>query len=381
MLALSTLAFLAGLTLTVWIHSQYRMSVTIPPVVPRSPAPLITVIVPARNEAQNIRRCVLALFSQTYPNLEILVVDDRSTDATASILEDLASQDPRLRVVAGRPLPEGWAGKPHALAQGAERARGEWLCFLDADTFAAPSLLASTHAAARAHGADMLSILTEQILETFWEKAIMPVVFTALSVGFPPRRVNDPDAPEAIANGQFILIRRSVYEALGGHAALRDSLVEDRDLARRVKRGGYRLLLADGRHLARTRMYTHLGAIWEGWTKNIYLGMAGREGLLTLGAGLTVAAAVGLPAWLAAGAAWLAAGGGMPAALVTLEAALLLAVVLAYRVRVARAFHLAPRTALTFPLGALVFAGMILSSTVRVVSRRGVTWKGRRYRR
>ena len=123
------------------------------------------------------------------------------------------SRDPRLRVIQGAELPPGWAGKPHALFQGVNAARGEWLCFVDADTFVTPDCLAAVYAAAETHQADLFTIMTQQELGSFWEKAILPLVFTALSVGFSPRRVNDPAKPEAVANGQFIFLRRTVYEA------------------------------------------------------------------------------------------------------------------------------------------------------------------------
>jgi hypothetical protein len=207
----------------------------------------------------------------------------------------------------------------------------------------------------------------------------MPLVFSALSVGFPPEYVNDPRRPEAIANGQFILIRRAVYDAVGGHAALRASITEDKDLALRVKQAGYRLVLADGRTAAETRMYTSLPELWEGWTKNIYLGLQGQLGLLLLGIATGLAGALLLTGWPLAGLIWLARGGGLPAALVTAEAAVLWAYILWQRARVSRELGLSPAWGLTLPVGALIFAGMMLTSTLRVLSGRGVTWKGRTY--
>jgi chlorobactene glucosyltransferase len=341
------------------------------------------VIVPARNEARYIRRCAQALLAQTYPNLELIVVDDRSTDATPAILAELQAAEPagtqRLRVLRGLPPPAGWAGKAHALWQGAQAARGEWLCFVDADTFAGPELIAAAWTTAEASAADLFSLLTYQRLETFWERVVMPVVFSALAVGFPTEAVNDPARPEAIANGQFILIRRAVYDALGGHAALRGSIVEDKELAERVKRQGYRLLVADGRALAETRMYVSLSEMWEGWTKNIYLGMRDRPGLLAFGGLVALTGALALPAWLLAGLAWLARGGRWPAAAVSAQAAAVWAAVVRARARVSREMGLPPAYAFSLPLGALVFAGLMFSSTWRVLTRQGVTWKGRRY--
>lgn len=391
LLILSTILFLSGMAVVAWMHSQYHMDVVVSPETQLLPGedgklPQVDVIVPARNEARNIRRCVEALLGQSYLNYTLTVVNDRSTDATPAILEELqrgAQQQPggpEVRVIQGEDLPPGWAGKPHALMQGAQVTSGDWLCFVDADTFARPQLLGATLAAAERQRADLFSILTQQILVTFWEKTILPLVFTALSVGFPAARVNDPNRPEAIANGQFILIRKQVYDAVGGHQAVKKQIAEDKALAELVKRRGYRLVIADGRAVAATRMYTSFAEIWEGWTKNIFLGMQGRLGLLLFGALVGLVGSLLLPVWLAGSLAWLAAGGGLPAAVVTGQAVLLWAYLLWVRSMAARAFGISPWYALTTPLGALAFTGMMFHSAFKVLSGQGVRWKGRSYR-
>jgi chlorobactene glucosyltransferase len=382
LLVLSTLACLAGLLIVAWLHNQHHMDVVVSPIPAPQTGPRISVIVPARNEERNISRCVECLLAQAYPEFELIVLDDRSTDASPRILRGCASLDPRLTVLAGDGLPPGWAGEPHALFQAAQVARGDWLCFVDADTFAGPQALASVFAAAQAAGADLFTIMTGQEVPTFWERVILPVVFTALSVGFSPRRVNDPRRRDAIANGQFILIKRSVYEAVGGHAALKDSIVEDRDLAVLVKRAGFRLVIADGRQIAQTRMYTSLPEMWEGWTKNIYLGLSGSTGLLllgALGACLSLVAALALPLWTLAGLAWWAAAPASAAWLVAAEAALLWGWLVFWRERVLRDMQIPAWYALTIPLGAGLFAAMLFGSAWKILSGRGVTWKGRRY--
>jgi chlorobactene glucosyltransferase len=386
---LSTTAFLVGLAITYGLHSQHQLDVIASPESQPgdSPSvlPWITVIIPARNEKRNIRRCLQAILDQTYPNLEVIVVDDRSSDGTAAILEEIVTarknqpEAPVLRVVQGKDLPPGWAGKPHALAQGEAQARGDWLCFLDADTFAMPELIAATYAVAVEHRADLFTIFTRQELGSFWEKVIQPLVFTALVVGFSPQQVNDPHRPEAVANGQFILIRREVYDAVGGHAAIREQIVEDKALAERVKRGGYRLFVGDGRPVARTRMYTRLSEIWEGWTKNIYLGLRDRLGLLFLGAMVGLLAALVLPLWLLAGLAWYFLSLSPWAGLVALQALILWAVLIFARMQVSKSFGISRFYAFTLPLGAMVFTAMMFISTLKVLSGRGVTWKGRRY--
>jgi chlorobactene glucosyltransferase len=382
LLVISSIICFLGLIIVTVLHLQHKPDVVVSPLRASPASPLISVIVPARNEERNIRRCIGCLLAQDYPNFEVLVLDDRSSDATPAILKELAARDSRLQVQHGSDLPPGWAGKTHALHQAAHSARGEWLCFVDADTFAAPPALASVLQAARLQKADMFSIFTLQELCSFWEKVILPLVFTGLSIGFAPRKVNDPSNPAAIANGQFILVKQEVYQAVGGHAAIRASIVEDRDLAALVKGAGYRLVVADGQALASTRMYTSLPEMWEGWTKNIFLGLRDKPGLLLLGvfgAFVSLFAALLLPLWLLGGFSWWIGGGGTQAALIAAEAALLWGCLVFWRSRVCRAMGISGWYAFTVPLGAGIFAAMMVVSAWKVLSGRGVTWKGRKY--
>ena len=207
---ISTLVLLIGLIIIYWIHNQNHLDIVVSPAPASFNAPLISVCVPARNEEYNLRNCVEAILAQTYPNFELIVLDDRSTDATPAILKEL-SRDRRLYTLNGSSLPAGWAGKPYALHQASVIAQGDWLCFVDADTFLAPEALASCYAKAMETKADLFTVLTFQITGTFWERVVLPLVMTALSVGFSPRKVNDPARSDAIANGQFIMIKRTVY--------------------------------------------------------------------------------------------------------------------------------------------------------------------------
>ena len=393
LLLLSSAFFIGGIFVVYWLHNQYQLDIVVEPAPPPVGAPLISVCVPARNEERNIRACVESLLAQDYPNLEVIVLDDRSTDRTPDILRELLSeadsllssrpgQTPALQIIPGSELPPDWAGKPHALHQAAAAARGEWLCFVDADTFLAPNTLSACYAKAIETRADMFTIMTFQILGSFWEKVVMPLVMTALSVGFSPRKVNDPSRRDAIANGQFILIKRPVYDAIGGHESVKDQIVEDKALSERVKWSGYRLIVADGQRVARTRMYTSLSEMWEGWTKNIYLGLRDQTGLLWLGvfgACVALVAALFLPVWPFLGVAWLLDGGGWMAALVSLQALLFWGYVIQVRARAAQAMHISPGYALSTPLGAAVFAAMMITSAFRVLSGKGVAWKGRMY--
>ena len=386
----SSVALLVGIIIVAWIHNRYHLDIVVEPVpANQKPSttfgkntPLISVCVPARNEERNIGQCVQALLRQTYPNFEVIVLDDRSTDATPDILRGLASKNDNLRIIEGLDLPPGWAGKPHALTQAVAAAHGDWLCFVDADTFVTPDALAAVYAKALETRADLFTIMTSQIMLTFWERAVLPLVLLALSVGFSPRKVNDPERKDAIANGQFIFIKSSVYQAVGGHATIKGSIVEDKDLAVLVKGNGYRLVVGDGRRVASTRMYTSLAEMWEGWTKNIYPGLRDDRGLLLLGvfgAFLAFTAAVLLPLWVVGGGALMVTGSYLEGSVVLVESILLWSYLLYWRILASRGMGIPDWYALTIPIGAAIFAAMMVTSAWNVLSGKGVTWKGRTY--
>jgi hypothetical protein len=225
--------------------------------------------------------------------------------------------------------------------------------------------------------------MTFQELGSFWEKVLMPLVMTALSVGFSPRKINDPKQRIAVANGQFILIKRAVYDAVGGHERVKDQIVEDKALAEQVKWNGYRLVIADGHALARTRMYTSLPQMWEGWTKNIYLGLRDTPSMLLLGAfGATLAliAALFLPVWPLLGFFWYLHGGGLLALGVIAKSLIVWAALLWARGNVSRGLGISRLYALTVPLGAGLFAAIMLTSAWKILSGQGVSWRGRIYR-
>jgi chlorobactene glucosyltransferase len=378
----STILFILGLIIIYWVHNQYHLDIVVTPKPPPNDAPLVSICIPARNEENNIRRCVEAALGQDYPNIEVIVLDDRSTDTTLTQLTEIASRDSRLIPIHGSDLPVGWAGKPHALFQASAVACGEWLCFVDADTFLKPQAISSVYAKALETEADLFTVMNEQILGSFWEKVVMPLVMTALSVGFSPRKVNDPSRRDAIANGQFILIRRSVYDLIGGHEKVKDQIVEDKAISEQVKWNGHRLVIADGMQVVSTRMYTSLATMWEGWTKNIYLGLRDHPAMLLLGAfGATLAliAALFMPIWPLLGLAWYFKGGGWLAIGVIIKSLIVWGFLLYARIQVARGMKISAWYALTIPLGAGVFAAMMLTSAWKVISGEGVIWKGRTY--
>jgi Glycosyl transferase family 2 len=230
----------------------------------------VSIIIPARNEEANIARAVRSVAAQRGVR-EIIAVDDGSTDRTGEILRGLAREIPALRVLRVEAPPEGWTGKSSAAATGARTATADWLLFTDADTEHRAGSLAALVERAERDGADLLSLSPAQRVETWWEKSVIPLVYVHLARLYKFEEVSDPASAAAAANGQYLLIRRDAYDRAGGHAAVRSEILEDVELARRVKAGGGRLLFLPGAEWAETRMYGTFRQMWEGWTKNLYL--------------------------------------------------------------------------------------------------------------
>jgi chlorobactene glucosyltransferase len=233
---------------------------------------LLSVIIPARNEPDTIATVVRSVLGSNYEPLELIVVDDRSTDGTASIVQELGA-DKRLRLIRGDELPEGWYGKPWACLQGYRHATGELLLFTDSDTRHQPELLEQAVGALRSNRADLVTVSPTQRCVTFWERIIMPQIWFLLALRYSPARVNRATrARDVIANGQFILTTRAAYEAAGTHEAVRLEVAEDLALAQTYLRRGLKLHFAFAERLMETRMYRGLASLIEGWSKNIYLG-------------------------------------------------------------------------------------------------------------
>jgi chlorobactene glucosyltransferase len=230
----------------------------------------VTVIVPARNEIDNIGDCLASLTTQRGlgDRAAIIVVDDGSDDGTGDSVIRAALRDPRITLIRPDQLPAGWMGKPHACWHGAKAASAEWLCFIDADVRAGPELICVAVAAAERHRIDMMSLSPFQLLGSFWERLIIPAGLLLVGCTGAGNDVDNPASSEISANGQFILVRREVYFAVGGHRAVRSQTCEDKALAGCVKRAGWRYRMLSGEELVRTRMYTNLAALWEGFSKN-----------------------------------------------------------------------------------------------------------------
>jgi len=236
-----------------------------------SPAPKVSVLIPARDEERNIGSCLSSLLNQHYPDMEVLVLDDHSSDGTGEIVARMAASDSRLRFLRGKPLPPGWHGKAFACYQLAQAAGGDWYLFVDADTFHSPlSVLAAIKSAIQ-EGADLLSFFPHIVAKTFWEKIILPIIpFGVLS--FLPLRMmaTSPDPRIAMALGPYMVFRRDFYWQIGGHRAVRDNIVDDVGLAREVKEAGGRVVLMDGSDIVSVRFYRGLREIWQGLTKSTF---------------------------------------------------------------------------------------------------------------
>jgi len=325
------------------------------------------VIVPARNEQDCIGRCLESLVRQQGIDFQITVVDDGSTDQTRSIAESFAG----VRVISAAEAVAGATGKCSALITGASHAQAEWLLFTDADTFHCPGSLAAAISEAEAHGADLLSYSPEQEVVTWSEHMLMPVVFAELARSYPPARVNDPQDPIAAANGQYILVRRAVYEKLGGHAAVANKVLEDVELARLFKAAGHKIWFRQGTGLVKTRMYRSFSAMMEGWTKNLALLFANPIGLAAMRT-----------------LEFLIIAGGLCAGIILatrqnklLGLALGLAGIIVYLnflARILRA-HFSRKATVMALFGLPLFCFLLLRSYVHSRVRGAVSWKGRTY--
>ncbi len=344
-----------------------------------SSSPSVTVIIPARNEARNIETCVRSVLASQYPSLEVIVVDDHSTDGTGRIARDIAAADPRLRVLDAPQLPAGWFGKQWACTTAATVARSQILVFTDADTRHAPDLLPRAVNAMRARNADLLTLAGDQEMHTFWERVIQPQMFAMIAIRFGgTEHVSNTRRPaDVIANGQFIAVRRTTYEAVGGHALVHDRVDDDLSLAQEFVRAGHRIVLLFAMGRFSTRMYTSLREIVGGWRKNIYAG--GRRAAFggAVGQALYPLMLLGLPLFgLAPPIALALSLAGVLSTSWLVWSSIAVAVALIFWWAIYYFMETPVRYALLYPLGmAMIF--YIAAGAVR--RGRRVEWKSRQY--
>ncbi len=348
--------------------------------IPLPNPPLVSVIVPARNEAHNIARCVSSILRATHPNLELIVVDDNSTDGTAQIALQAAAGDPRVRIVTTEPLPEGWFGKQWACATGAKVASGSILQFTDADTVHGKDLVTRSLHAMRKTRAQLFTIAGHQELGGFWERVIQPQVFTILAMryGGTESVTQATSVANKIANGQCIFVTHDSYTSIGGHASVRTSVAEDLMLAQKFFAARKRVVVMMGVDQLSTRMYGSLPEIIRGWRKNVFAGGLdsvpfGKVGRTFFPLALLLPPLLELLPPLAL---LMAALGAPTSGTLLLWAVFSSAATLVWWIVVYTTVRENPLYALAYPLGALVLLYIFLTAVIRG---RRVSWKGRTY--
>ena len=340
---------------------------------------LVSIIVPARNEEANIERVLRSLAVQERVR-EILVVDDKSEDRTAEILEAMKAEMPLLRVLRIDSLPEGWLGKTYAVSVAAREAAGDWLLFTDADTEHLPGSLSALLERAEREEADLLSLSPGQITPTWWEKAVIPLVYVSLARLYRFEDVSNPRSPAAAANGQYLLIRRAVYERVGGHEAIRNEVLEDVELAKQVKAAGGKVLFLPGAAWVRTRMYGRFGEMWAGWSKNLYL-LYGRSLARILEALGELCAVDLLPQFFFIVLLMCLLSGRRSVVVLvgTLASLLVIMVRHARYMRAVTRLGFDSRVAAWRLEGAVILAALLVNSAIAHRLAHHVDWKGRRY--
>ena len=347
----------------------------------------LTVVIPAYNEQDNIARCLSSVLASESPShhWDVLVVDDGSTDCTADVAGDVikACSNPAIgcRIIASgdRPSGERWVGKNWACSQAMEVVDTPWVLFLDADVALSPDALRRALATAIAEDADLLSLAPRLVCDCLAEWMVQPIMASLLGLGFPISEANDPASSVAFAAGPFMLFRRSAYTAIGGHRALAGEVVEDLALARTIKQTGHRLVYRLGLDAVDLQMYSDLSALWEGWSKNWFLGLD-RSVVKSLSAGAAVFTMFSMP-WLLLITATLvaAASAGLSPLFLSIGSAAVTGVLMQWLLRLWTRwrFGLPLRYWWLMGFGGVIVAAIAPTSVWRSLTGRGWTWKGR----
>jgi len=340
----------------------------------------LSVIIPARNEERSLPECLASLLAQSERGFalgqqwELILVDDESEDRTAEIAAEAAAEHPGVRVIQAPPLDlserGGFTGKNNACWAGAQAAKGAWLLFTDADTVHEPGDLSRSLREAEKHRAALVSYSPRQIVTGFWQRAVMPLVFSELASVYPPKQVNDPASRIAAANGQFLLVESEAYFAVGGHRAIGREVLEDVALANRIKRSNHRLRFRYAPDALSTRMYRTLPEMIEGWTKNLAL-LFPQPIALALWRVLDVLLFFGIP-WLALTWPYLVAWQRGALMLIWLRT------LWRYYARVARSNFPAFDCAISI-VGVPLFVYLLFRSVIHHRIKKSVGWKGRSY--
>lgn len=275
-LTLSLLVWILFFIVSIWKYKQLPVILKGSSKKSFGPQPLASVIIPSKNEARKIGECIKRLKVQTYTNLEFIIVDD-SEDDTIEVINRNVGKDNRFKIIKQNKLPPEWVGKPHALQQGSTIAKGDWLVFIDADTEHDPELIERALEYSIKNKLDMLSVLPQIICKSFWEKIIQPIPAGLMLFFSPLNKVNNQESKATAASGPFIMIKHSVFNEVGGYEKIKGYIADDAEMARLIKHSGFKIGLVNGQTLAKVRMYEHFKEIWEGWSKNIFLGLVQRK--------------------------------------------------------------------------------------------------------
>jgi cellulose synthase/poly-beta-1,6-N-acetylglucosamine synthase-like glycosyltransferase len=344
-----------------------------------SGAPLVSVLVPARNEENRVLAdCIRSILAQDYGRFEVIAVNDRSTDGTGAILETLAKSNDRLRVIEGEEPPAGWLGKPYAMQQAFNHARGEWILATDADMIFHQAALRTAVDSTLEGKGDAMTLIPHFEASSFWECVMIPTWAWVLLMFTVFYRISNPKTQGAVGIGGFFLMRRAVLERVGGYEALKDEVLEDVRLAEMIKRSGARLYTGYAPSLLRTRMYRNFGEMWECSTKNWFSGMKFSLPFALSGVVSMYLISVVAPLIALASAIGIAAGGRRDLWLLFIPAALSWLLQVLVLASVSIRSGVSPAYALTAPLGLSLLYAMLFDSSIRITTGKGVTWKGRR---
>jgi hypothetical protein len=338
------------------------------PPVADADAPSISLIFAARDEAEKLGDALATMLAQDYPRYEVIAVNDRSQDATSEIMHEFARANPRLKVIDIAELPAGWLGKPYALTQGAQQANGEWLVFTDADVHFAPDVLRRAVRMAVERKWDHLALFSGFDLTGFWEITTITFFCVGFIFGNEPWNAANPRSGRYIGIGAFQMLRRPVYDAIGGYGALAMEVIEDMKVGKLVKRGGFRSGLGIAMESVRLRWYSGAGNIVRGLTKNMFAAIGFSLPLAVGSIALTLMMSVAPFAGVIFANGWARVFAGIAAL-----------TALAFHAGVAWRAKVSPWYALTHPLGASLFAYIIARSAVVTLARGGIVWRGTFY--
>jgi chlorobactene glucosyltransferase len=377
---LMVLAWVGSVAFTLYgLYRQKHLSPVTDARMATSDAPLVSILVPARNEEHRVLAdCIRSILAQDYGSFEVIAINDRSTDATGSILESFTQTDPRIRVIEGEELPAGWLGKPFAMQQALAHARGEWILATDADMIFAKAALRTAMAHTLSAKGDAMTLIPHFEAASFWERVMIPAWAWVLLIFSLVYRIGNPKTQGAVGIGGFFLMRRTVLERVGGYEALRDEVMEDVRLAKMIKRSGARLLTEYAPDHLSTRMYRNFREMWECSTKNWFSGVDFSFPFALVCVCSMYLMAVVPPLIALASAIGIAAGASADLRLLIIPAALSWLLQVSVLALASMRSGVSPAYALTAPLGLSLLYAMLFDSSIRITTGKGVTWKGRR---